>query len=464
MKDNLRRIFWVMCLCLFVLICYTFWLVVFERDTISTNAYNTRLRIEYENLKKGDVLDANGKVIATSTISNDGNYTRTYPTNSIFAHVVGYSEKGKTGLEATQNFKMTTIKNEISQRIYNIMFKDELIGNSISLTIDYELQKLASDLLGSSKGAIVALEPSTGRILTMQAYPTFNPNTIVDDWTNLSNDENSPLINRGTQGLYPPGSTFKIITALSIMRNEKNWENITYNCNGIDQFGDKVITCFDRTAHGEVGLLKAMEKSCNCYFAYMLVNMDDGGEKLYEAMEDSAVLEDFDFQLTRSKNRINIGKDSNESILIETAIGQGETVVTPLYMAMLIGAIANDGIMMEPYLVDNIIDYKGNIKKDTVPSKLTSIATKTETQVIEEMLLSVVENGTGVNSKISGVSVAGKTGTAQNATDFEHSWFVAYAPVENPQIAVAVVIENIIEGGSAVPIARNIIKKYLELN
>lgn len=461
MKNSMRRIFWVMCICLFALICYMGRLVFVERETISTNSYNLRLRYEDQNLKKGDILDKNGIVVATSLLDETGSYKREYPKGSLMAHITGYSSKGKTGIEADKHFDMTSLDNEIYQRISQIIGGEELIGNNIHLTIDWELQKLAGDLLGNANGAIVALEPSTGKVLALQAYPNFDPNTVSQQWTELSADESSPLINRGTQGLYPPGSTFKIISALSIMRNMSNWENERYFCRGTAEYEDKVINCFNNTAHGDIGLLEAMAQSCNCYFAEMFTTMTNGNEKLRDTMEDSAISNVFDFELAQSKNRINLDKSSSESLLVETSIGQGETAVTPMYMAMLISGIANDGIMMKPYLVDEMTNYKGDNTKTYVPEKLEVIATYDEAEKLTEMLVAVVESGTGTQSKINGVSVAGKTGTAQNATGNDHSWFVAFAPAENPQVAVAVIVENKNNHGSAVPIAKQIINNVI---
>lgn len=463
-KNSIRKIFWVLFTCLFALIIYMGHLILVERENISTNAYNLRLRYENQNMKRGDILDKNGVVLATSVEISEDNYEREYPKGSLMAHVTGYSSKGKTGIEANKNFEMIKMENEFFQRLNHIFTKDELIGNNVFLTIDWEVQKLAGELLGDGNGAVVAIEPSTGRILALQAYPSFDPNLLNEQWSELSVDENSPLINRATQGLYPPGSTFKIISALSIMRNMNNWEEARYICTGSAEYLDKIINCYDNKAHGNIGLLEAMEQSCNCYFAEMLTAIPNGSEKLRKTMEDCGIQTLFDFEIAQSKNRINLTKNSTESLLVETAIGQGETAVTPLYMASLISGIANDGIMMKPYIVDKIVDYKGNDVKQYMPKKLETIATYSEAESITEMLVSVVENGTGVRSQINGVTVAGKTGTAQNSTANDHSWFVAFAPVENPQIAVAVIVENLDKNGTAMPIAKQIMEKVLSSN
>lgn len=459
MKNSIRRIFWVLATCLFLLLYYLGSLLLLQREAIASNPYNPRLRSEDPLVRRGDILDCNGIVLAESVLDENGLYVRQYPMAETAVHITGYSSRGKTNIEAYKNFEMMTLDNEISQRIGQIFGNEVLQGNHVSLTIDYELQKLAGELLGDAKGSIVVMEPSTGKILALQSYPTFDPNTLNEDWTALNQNEDSPFLNRTTQGLYPPGSTFKIITALSIMRNVENWQDITYNCQGIAYFEDKVIRCYDEVSHGELGLHDAITHSCNTYFAHMAVN-EMSAELLAETMVDSGIHADFDFSSAKSKNQTSLSGNSTESELVETSIGQGKTSVTPLYMAMLLSGVANDGIMMQPYLVDHIENADGDEMKHSVPKKITEIASVEETKVLKEMLQSVVDNGTGVQSKISGLSVAGKTGTAQNATENDHSWFVAMAPVEAPEVVVCVMIENRDRDGSAVPIAKQILSVF----
>ncbi|MFI3175224.1 MAG: penicillin-binding transpeptidase domain-containing protein [Bacillota bacterium] len=456
MKNSIRRIFWVLATCLFLLLYYLGTLLLVQREAIASNPYNPRLRYENPLLRRGDILDCNGIVLAESVLDENGLYVRQYPMAELAVHITGYSSRGKTNIEAYKNFEMMTLDNEISQRIGQIFGDEVLQGNHISLTIDYELQKLAGELLDDAKGSIVVMEPSTGKVLALQSYPSFNPNTLNEDWTDLNADEDSPFLNRATQGLYPPGSTFKIITALSIMRNVKNWQDITYNCQGVAYFQDKIIHCYDGAEHGEVGLHEAVTHSCNTYFAHMAVN-ELSAEVLAETMIDSGIHAEYEFSTAKSKNQTSLSANSTESELVETSIGQGKTALTPLYMAMLLSGIANDGIMMQPYLVDHVENDNGEETKHSVPKKAMEIATAEETTILKEMLQSVVDSGTGVQSQISGLAVAGKTGTAQNATENDHSWFIAMAPVEAPEVVVCVMIENRDRDGSAVPIAKQML-------
>ena len=460
MKKSIRRVFWMLVLCLFFLLGYMGKLILIDRDEISTHSRNSRLNYSDDGIRRGEILDRDGEVLGTSTLQADGSYSREYPFGETAVHVTGYSSKGKAGIEAIENFELITLKNEVAQRLGNIFLDKELIGNSVRLTIDMAIQEKAGELLGNAKGAIVVMQPSTGQILALQSYPNFDPNRIGTDWESLKKDENSPLVNRSTQGLYPPGSTFKLITALSIMREIEDWDQKNYICEGVANFENKVIHCYDDTIHGEIGLKEALAQSCNCYFAQMAVEISSS--KLRDTMVKSAMIEENYFELPYSENKIGLEKTSNESELVEISIGQGKMAVTPLYMAMLVSGIANEGIMMEPYIVENAIDKSGNAMKQKIPKKIAQIASIEESATLTDMMISVIEDGTGQGAAIEGVSIAGKTGTAQNSTGKDHSWFVAFAPVENPQIAIAVVIEDKETYGSAVTIAKQMMEMALK--
>lgn len=459
MKRSARRVFWLLALCFFLLLGYLGKLVLVDQQEISSNSYNIRLRHDVEGIQRGNILDNAGEILATSTPLEDGGYEREYPRARMTAHVTGYSDAGKTGVEAAGNFAMMSVHNELLQRIQGLFQGTDPQGNDIALTIDMDIQNIAGNLLGNMKGAIVVMEPSTGRVLAMQAYPDFNPNTVAEEWDTLTADEDSPLLNRATQGLYPPGSTFKIITALAMMEYMPNWKNFTVECTGEMEFEDKVIHCYNDRAHGEVDLSEAMAQSCNCFFAKAATQI--GAKNLSKVMERCGILSDYGFELQYTNSIMSLNRNSTESELVETGIGQGKTSVSPLYMAMMISAVANDGIMMRPYMIDHVQYPNGKVADVTVPEKLMEICTMEEATQLDAMLTGVVEHGTGKAAQVSGVTVAGKTGTAENATGNDHSWFVGYAPVENPRVAIAVVIENA-DYGKATPIAGKVLKVALE--
>ncbi len=458
MKRSVRRVFWFLALCFFLLLGYLGKLALVDREEISGNAYNSRLRYVDESIKRGDILDRDGEVLATSVLQEDGTYSREYPRVRMAAHITGYSDVGKTGVEAAKNFDMMALRHEFLQRVSGIIKDTELRGNNVALTVDMEIQSMAGDLLGSKKGAIVVMEPSTGRVLALQAYPDFNPNTVEREWSSLRDHKDSPLVNRASQGLYPPGSTFKTITALAGMEELSNWKEYTIDCTGVMEFEDKVIHCYKDTAHGTVDMKAALAASCNCYFAALAKEI--GADDLAKTMQNVGMELPIGFELAYSRNDIYLERSATESELVETAIGQGRTGVTPLYMAMLASAIANEGLMMQPYIVDHIVYPDGETGKTTVPKKLTEICSAEDAAALTEMMMGVVEYGTGTAAAVSGTSVAGKTGTAENATGNDHSWFIGFAPADDPKAAVAVLIEDA-NYGSATPIAGKMLRTAL---
>ncbi len=459
MKNSIKKIFWLISLMFFLVIIWLGKINFIDREKFNVNPYNPRLQYTDTTIKRGNIKDINGEVIAESEYTENG-YIRNYPRSRMAAHITGYSAVGKTGVEAAENFELETVDNEVLQRILNAFTGTEVKGNDVVLTVDMDIQSIAGDLLGEQKGAIVVMEPSTGRILAMQSYPDFNPNTILDDWDNLKSDEDSPLINRTTQGLYPPGSTFKMVTAIAAMEYLDDWETFTVECDGEAEFNDKVIHCYNNKAHGTVDMHDAMAQSCNCYFAE--IGKRIGGENLRKVADRLFANSSIGFDMPSSQSSVVIDKSSSESELVETSIGQGKTVVTPMYMATLVSAVANGGIMKKPYIVDHIENYEGEVLKTTIPETIGEVMTYEEATALRDMMIDVVNEGTGTEASLKGYQAAGKTGTAENESGIDHSWFVGFAPAENPEVAVAVILENAEGNKKATPIAGKIMQAVLD--
>jgi len=470
MKNNsinkeIRRIIVVLvviCILFVSLVVYLTYFQVFKAESVKMNSYNKRLWINEEKILRGSIIDRNGKILAYS--EKDGQtYKRVYNYGSLYSHIIGYSyrEFGKSGLELKYNNELLNISKSTALNELKNIVAPTTEGNTLKLTIDHHLQEYSRSLLQGKKGAIVAMNPITGEIYSMVSMPDFNPSALRENWANIVEDENSPLLNRATSGLYQPGSTFKVVTTIAIIEEGKAGEK--YNCVGSKTIGGAPFSCYKKTSHGAVDLKEALVKSCNLYFSEM--GAEIGLEKLEEVAERLYMNKEIPFDLSVSKSsfptRINMDKAS----IAAASMGQGEVLITPLNMAMIASAIANNGKMVKPILVKEVISPEGKIVKvnDTeILSTGTDVLTANE---IKNMMVEVVQRGTGKNARIGGVKVAGKTGTAENHTGKDHAWFIGFAPADDPKVAVAVILEE--EGSSggtaAAPIARNIILEALNI-
>lgn len=342
-------------------------------------------------------------------------------------------------------------------------------GKDLILGIDGDLQAHATKLLAGRKGAIVALDPKTGDVLAMVSAPTFDVTDYIGSYNTLRDDPSKPLYFRATLGTYQPGSTFKILTTLAALKKGVFDANRPAYCNGGYQMGRRRFRCLG--VHGSVTFNRAMQKSCNAYFADLAVKAG------YEAMCDAAEELHFGTRLGLDFDREGRGvvpnpewwaKVSNRPFsrgdLVNMGCGQGELLVTPLQMASLIATVANEGKQMRPRFVRAIRDVNGKVTP-VEPEVIGEIAASPEFwSIMKNSLEAVVSAGTARGGRIQGITMAGKTGSAENAHGpLTHSWFVAYAPADNPQIAIAVMAENAGHGGTvAVPIASSVIRKYLE--
>jgi peptidoglycan glycosyltransferase len=446
---------------LFLVIGYYSYFVVAQGKSYINNTYNKRQELLASYITRGKILSADGQILAQTITLEDGYEERVYPYGREFSHVVGRISHGMTGIEQAESFTLLTCHENSLQQLFTTIAGKKINGDNVVTTLNAKLQQVAYDALGDHQGAVVVLEPSTGKILVMVSKPDYNPNTIDSDWEKLNKVSESSLLNRATQGLYAPGSTFKILTTLEYIReNPTDYEDYTYTCKAEDQFHEVTIHCANGSKHGKEDLKESFAHSCNTSFATLGSTLDlDRFNELCTSMLFNSSLP---IGIKTSQSSFVLNNESDVNDIAHTVIGLGKTQMTPLHNALIAATVANGGVLMKPYLIDHIETSEG-VEVDTYSTEeYLSLMTASEASLLTEYMQEVVENGTG--SKLSGmkVSVAGKTGTAEYDTEKEaHAWFVGFAPVEEPEIVISVVVESVGTGSKyAVPIAKKIIQAY----
>lgn len=445
---------------LIMLVVYLSYFQVFEAEKYRTSAQNRRNSIEQERVLRGAIYDRNGLTLAQSEFQEDGSNKRIYSHPNLYSHIIGYSYKdlGKSGLELKMD---EYLLNNNSLGIVDAIkryFNRESVGNAVSITIDTGIQKKASTLLDGKKGSIVAMNPKTGEIYAMVSKPDFNAQTLRENWEAINADKNSPLFNRAINGLYPPGSVFKIISTAAILESNVDLDYKHTGEQTID--GYKYKDASDRV-YGDIGLEIAFTRSLNTYFVEKIQGV--GKNKLGQVTDNFMFNQKIPFDLPVTNSTFNHSKSIGPTLLAATSIGQGELLATPLQMALMTSAIANNGIMMEPYVVKEVTSPTGIVLRSESSRELkTSIPASVASEIKELMVLTTNE-GTGKRAALNGIQVAGKTGTAQNEGESTHAWYVGFAPAENPVVAIAIVIEQGGSGGvDAAPMAKALFQSVFD--
>ena len=445
------------------LIAYEGWFLAVKREDTINNSYNARLDSFAEHVVRGKILSSDGTVLAETLVDENGNETRNYPQGTLFSNVVGYSTIGKTGLEELAHFYLLTSHINLIEQCFRQLIGEKNPGDSVVTTLDMELQKAAYDGLGDRKGAVIAMEPDTGKVLVMVSKPGFNPNTLVQDWDELTAEGNTSalLLNRATQGLYPPGSIFKTLMVLEYMRENPNtWEDFQFDCDGAYEDGEYTIRCYHGNAHGSQTLIQAYANSCNGAFAVLGKELDR--KRLKAAAEELLFNKDLPLSIAYNPSTYVMDSDADLWEVLQTSIGQGRTQITPMHFTLLTAAIANGGTLMNPYFLDRVENVGGDQIRKFMPSAYGNLLPADEAAFLTGMMRQVVEIGTGSALRTDAYTAAGKTGSAEFESGKEtHAWFTGFAPAENPRLVVTVLVE---EGGSgggaAAPIARNIFDIY----
>lgn len=433
---------------------YLVYFQLFKRADIENDSHNRRLWVNEDNIKRGSIYDRNGNILAYSEKDSDGSQYRVYNYGKSASSVTGYSSKtyGKTGIEKSYNKELLALSGENLSNFRKMVVKNDT-GYDVHLSLDQNIQEIVYEYMKDIKGSCVVMNPKTGEVLALVSNPSYDPNSVDEDWDDLIQNTDGPLVNRATSGSYRPGSTFKIVTATGVLNYDLD---SSYNDTGVETIQGYDIKNFADQTYGMVNLRSAFVNSINTYFAS---KTNDLGRDNYEELAEKFMInKDYDFDMDKNKAIIPFD-DLNQVDLAMTGFGYGKTQITPLHMAMITSAIANEGKMMQPRLVTKVVDKDGKIieeKKDKVLSEVTSVE---NANYIRDMMVSVVNEGTGTSAYLDSVQIAGKTGTADKENNLLDAWFVGFAPAYDPDIVIALVVEDSDDTGGVVaaPIARDIL-------
>lgn len=450
------------CLILFVaLMLNVTYVQFFKASWYNNRADNRRVTEEAYSQQRGDIL-VGKRAIATSKPSDDTfEWQRTYPGGKKYAPITGFMSfsYGQTGIERSQDSVLSGKDNKLfTNRLVDLVTNSEPAGGNVELTIDPKVQDAAYEgltALGEDvQAAAVAIEPNSGRILAMASTPTYNPDRVATNdqsaaqksYNQLSKDDNEPLLNRSIQTALPPGSTFKLVTAAAAIENlGMDGDSMVYGGASLDLPGtDTDLPNLNGTSCGgeQITLTRALEVSCNTAFGSLGMELSD--EQMQEQAEGFGFGQDYldDIgPLAKSQYPANDGKAEQA----RAAIGQQSVIATPLQMAMVSAGIANGGEVMKPYLVDRVTSSSLDVIDQGNPTAIDNqpAVSQDTAEILTQMMVSTVDNGTAEAAAIDGVSVAGKTGTAQTTPDKPpYAWFTSFAPAENPSIAVAVMVQK----------------------
>jgi peptidoglycan glycosyltransferase len=461
-----------------ILIVFTSRWTVFEAESLEDKTANRRPLIEEQQIERGRILARDGRtLLARSVPEGRGQrriFVREYPNGPLLSHPVGYSfiSQGRAGIERERNDELTGEEDEFESIISELQ-SDDREGNDVVTTLDPNAQQVATDALGGQNGAVVALEPQTGRVRAMVSIPQYDNNLIPSSLGQLRRDQDSPLLNRATQAQYPPGSTFKVVTATAALDTGKYNPDSIIDGSSPKEISGVPLANSGGVDFGPIPLTDALTNSVNTVFAQL--GEDVGPGTLEDYMDRYGFNQDpqLDYpedQMVASGvyagGRV-VGADAGFDVG-RVAIGQGGAeggiLVTPLQMAQVAGTVANRGVLMKPRLTERVVAKDGRVKDTIDPDEQNRVMKEETAEQLAAMMSRVVEEGTGTAAALSGINVAGKTGTAEvdNATS-NQAWFIGFAPVEDPRVAVAVTVERTQgQGGTvAAPIAAQVMEALL---
>jgi peptidoglycan glycosyltransferase len=469
----LRRLFMVFVLLFGVLVGFTSYWTVFGAEDLKEKPSNRRPLLKAQRIPRGLILAEDGTRIATSKRTGNREtkrYYRVYPQSRLFSHAVGYSyvSRGSAGVERSYNDELIGEHDEI-ESIVDQLGGGVKEGDDVRTHLHTGAQRAAIQGLAGRKGSVVALDPSTGAVKVMVSLPDFDPNSIPSQYSQLNRDQSSPLFNRATQARYPPGSTFKVVTAAAALDSGRYSPGSLVNGRNNKPVSGVPLQNSGGADFGTITLTDALTQSVNTVWGEVGEKL--GKRTMLEYMERFGFLSEpgLDYPISQiTPSGIYRGQkllDEDDSIDIgRVAIGQERLQVTPLQMAMVAAAVANDGVMMKPRIVDRVVEPDGSVRERIRPSREGRVISRRSAEELRGMMSKVVEEGTGTASALAGIRSGGKTGTAEvdNAAS-NQAWFIAFAPLDDPKVAIAVTVERTQgQGGTiAAPIAKQVMQALL---
>jgi peptidoglycan glycosyltransferase len=428
------------------------WVQVIAGPRIAADAHNPRslLLAPY----RGSIVARDGTVLARS-----GSNGRSYPYGSEYAHAVGYvsARYGTFGLESAFDSELSPLPpgNDPISQILRLSGGNGIVpGSTVVTTLDPAVQNaLAAALAPYPRAAGVALDPRTGEVLGLVSVPSFDPNTIDARFTTIAHRADAPLVDRAIDGLYPPGSTFKVFIAASALEAGVVTPQSTFTDPGYLDVGNAVLHDDESEATGTQDLTGAFALSSNVDFGKIALDM--GVDRWFAAADQWKLGSGLGFTLPSQSDHLPSRASVSPGVLAQLGFGQADLLVTPMRMALIAATIATGGTEPRPFLVRAVRDPAGRIARTVLPGAIATPISSETAAAVRDMMIACVQRGTGTPAALPGVTVAGKTGTATNSSGRSHAWFVAFAPAQAPQVVVAVVVENVGYGATyAAPVAR----------
>ncbi len=443
-----------------------YWQVI-RAPELAQRPGNPRAAQLQQDTDRGLIVDRHGTVLARSVTSQNG-FTRQYAMPGLSA-LIGYASVrfGLTGLEKSYNDQLSGASGDLGQALTSVVLGRTRVGDTLTLSIDAKVQQAAEQALGDAAGAAIVMKPQTGEILAMATKPSFDANRIESDMPQLQNNAAAPLVERATQGLYPPGSTFKIVTASAVLSSGAAQPDTQIRLSGETYVVDGFTVRGSNLPRGlsNPTLTQAFQYSCNPCFAQLGVQL--GWDRFEQAAEAFGIGKSIRFDVPVSTSRLHdANADRTRVLLANTAYGQGQLAVTPLQMALITAAIANGGGMPQPHVVARESTRSGQAVADFGGGSLGSPIDGRVAGAVRQMMVEVVEHGSGQLARIPNVQVAGKTGTAETGGGLApHAWFTGFAPANQPRYVVTIIREHKGEGAEqAAPMAKALLEAALASN